>query len=169
MHFERLHSTLKSASLAKDKQFNNFVTRTNDSLSTIGFHSIQDLKDSNNSKQRDTKQQPEIMAANYDLTAYATPGRHVEDDVVSMASEASAASVASVASTIFDGVKDERIEVLRQAAKIVSSACKRFVKQYDKAIAASDDDDDDDVYEVSLADDYRLEAVKKAWLFVDEI
>ena len=122
MHFGYLSSTLEQASLASEKQFSNFAT-TIESYSTIGFPSVQTTnKDSNDSTKRDTKEkQPETMAAKYNLTAFATPGRDVDEDAMSQLSGV------SIASTIFSGATDDRITILREAQKIVLTAVKEAI------------------------------------------
>ena len=147
-----LHSTLNKASLAEEKQFSNFVT-TVDSISTIGFPTTTS-KDSNNSHKRDTNiQKPEKMATsayNLDSNAFATPLDN--EDAMSQSSGV------SVATSIFDGATDPRLEILREAQKIVVTACKKFLKAHARAM-----EDLDNFGEASLADAYRLEGVQKAW------
>ena len=156
MQSGQLSSTLDTASLAEGKQFSNFVTI---SLSTIGFPTVLKTQDSDKSFKRDTNiQKPETMAAKYESDAFATPA--VLDDFDAM----SQSSGVSAATTIFDGATDPRLDILREAQKIVVLACKKFMKAHAKAM-----EDLEDFGEASLADGFRLEGVQKAWRFVEEV
>ena len=73
-------------------------------------------------------------------------------------------STASVASTIFDGLEDERLDIIREARSYVSTACRTFIEKYDEAVADKENFD-----AAAEADFLRLMCIKKAWRFVDQV
>ena len=89
---------------------------------------------------------------------YATPATPAVDDD----DAASMGTAASTASTIFDSLKDERLDNIREARKYVNTSCKTFIRSYDQAKA-----DEDDLDLAAEADENRLKCVKAAWLFVE--
>ena len=155
-----LSSTLASNNTKRGTlaQFGNSCNSCNKeadaSLSTIGFPSIQDSKDSNNSRPKETEK-PETMAFNPNAFQ-SLPGAADEDAMSEMSS-------ASVASTIFDGATDQRLTTVRELQQEISKCVRRFMHKHDEALK-----DDDDIDGVQMADDFRLECVNKAWKFIEE-
>ena len=89
---------------------------------------------------------------------FSTAIDHDKDDEVM-----SQTSAASLVSTIFDGVRNDGMDVIRAAQKQLSATIKKFKKAHDNAKETKDADDEE------CADDERRRAVKMAWLLIEEM